>query len=42
MIVKYFKKRLALANAISRSGMGLCVVLAPFVQFLIESYGWQG
>ncbi|XP_054836020.1 monocarboxylate transporter 5 [Eublepharis macularius] len=42
MIVKYFKKRLALANAISRSGMGLCVLLAPFVQFLIESYGWQG
>ncbi|XP_015262044.1 PREDICTED: monocarboxylate transporter 5 [Gekko japonicus] len=42
MIVKYFKKRLALANAISRSGMGLCVVLAPFVQLLIESYGWQG
>ncbi|XP_060087606.1 monocarboxylate transporter 5 [Heteronotia binoei] len=42
MIVKYFKKRLALANAISRSGMGLCVVLAPFVQLLIESYSWQG
>nr|XP_056700776.1 monocarboxylate transporter 5 [Euleptes europaea] len=42
MIVKYFKKRLALANAISRSGMGLCVLLAPFVQLLIESYGWQG
>ncbi|XP_048354346.1 monocarboxylate transporter 5 [Sphaerodactylus townsendi] len=42
MVVKYFKKRLALANAISRSGMGLCVLLAPFVQLLIENYGWQG
>ncbi|XP_033008340.1 monocarboxylate transporter 5 isoform X1 [Lacerta agilis] len=42
MIVKYFKKRLALANAISRSGMGLSVILTPFVQVLIETYGWQG
>ncbi|XP_077190288.1 monocarboxylate transporter 5 isoform X2 [Paroedura picta] len=42
MIVKYFKKRLALANAISRSGMGLCVILAPVVQLLIEKYGWRG
>ncbi|KAJ7332871.1 hypothetical protein JRQ81_015051 [Phrynocephalus forsythii] len=40
--VKYFKKRLAVANAIGRSGMGVSVVLAPFVQFLIETYGWQG
>ncbi|XP_061486400.1 monocarboxylate transporter 5 isoform X2 [Rhineura floridana] len=42
MTVKYFKKRLALANAIGRSGMGLSVVLAPLVQLLIETYGWQG
>ncbi|KAH0618722.1 hypothetical protein JD844_018165 [Phrynosoma platyrhinos] len=42
MTVKYFKKRLALANAISRSGMGMSVVLAPFVQLLIQTYGWQG
>ncbi|XP_062834465.1 monocarboxylate transporter 5 isoform X2 [Anolis carolinensis] len=42
MTVKYFKKRLALANAIGRSGMGLSVVLAPFAQLLIETYGWQG
>lgn len=42
MIVKYFKKRLALANAIGRSGMGLSVILTPFVQVLIETYGWQG
>ncbi|XP_053101493.1 monocarboxylate transporter 5 isoform X2 [Hemicordylus capensis] len=42
MIVKYFKKRLALANAIGRSGMGLSVALAPLVQFLIDVYGWQG
>ncbi|XP_042318602.1 monocarboxylate transporter 5 isoform X2 [Sceloporus undulatus] len=42
MTVKYFKKRLALANAIGRSGMGLSVVLAPFVQLLIQTYGWQG
>ncbi|XP_062996561.1 monocarboxylate transporter 5 [Elgaria multicarinata webbii] len=42
MTVKYFKKRLALANAIGRSGMGLSVVLAPLVQFLIEMYSWQG
>uniref|UniRef100_A0A6J0UYA0 Monocarboxylate transporter 5 n=1 Tax=Pogona vitticeps TaxID=103695 RepID=A0A6J0UYA0_9SAUR len=40
--VKYFKKRLAVANAIGRSGMGVSVVLAPFVQFLIERYSWQG
>ncbi|XP_044299147.1 monocarboxylate transporter 5 [Varanus komodoensis] len=42
MTVKYFKKRLALANAIGRSGMGLSVALAPLVQFLIEVYSWKG
>ncbi|XP_070795752.1 monocarboxylate transporter 5 [Pituophis catenifer annectens] len=42
MVVKYFRRYLALANAIGRSGMGLSVVLTPLVQFLIEMYGWQG
>ncbi|KAK9404376.1 monocarboxylate transporter 5 [Crotalus adamanteus] len=42
MVIKYFRRYLALANAIGRSGMGLSVVLTPFVQFLIEMYSWQG
>ncbi|KAJ6659515.1 hypothetical protein lerEdw1_018750 [Lerista edwardsae] len=42
MTVKYFRKRLALANAIGRSGMGLSVALAPFVQLLTDTYGWRG
>uniref|UniRef100_A0A8C5SDU8 Solute carrier family 16 member 4 n=1 Tax=Laticauda laticaudata TaxID=8630 RepID=A0A8C5SDU8_LATLA len=42
MIVKYFRRYLALANAIGRSGMGLSVMLTPLVQFLIEMYSWQG
>ncbi|XP_063155908.1 monocarboxylate transporter 5 [Candoia aspera] len=42
MIVKYFRRYLAVANAIGRSGMGMSVVLTPFVQFLIETYSWQG
>ncbi|XP_066480729.1 monocarboxylate transporter 5 [Tiliqua scincoides] len=42
MTVKYFRKRLALANAIGRSGMGLSVMLAPLVQLLTDTYGWQG
>ncbi|KAM6455772.1 monocarboxylate transporter 5 [Liasis olivaceus] len=42
MIVKYFRRYLALANAIGRSGMGLSVVLTPLVQLLIEMYGWRG
>ncbi|XP_075766381.1 monocarboxylate transporter 5 isoform X8 [Pelodiscus sinensis] len=42
MTARYFKKRLALANAIARSGMGLTFVLAPFTQLLIDFYGWQG
>uniref|UniRef100_A0A8C0WDK6 Major facilitator superfamily (MFS) profile domain-containing protein n=1 Tax=Castor canadensis TaxID=51338 RepID=A0A8C0WDK6_CASCN len=42
VITKYFKKRLALATAIARSGMGLTFLLAPFTQFLIELYDWTG
>ncbi|XP_074833743.1 monocarboxylate transporter 5 isoform X2 [Carettochelys insculpta] len=42
MTARYFKKRLALANGIARSGMGLTFVIAPFTQLLIDSYGWQG
>uniref|UniRef100_A0A8C0INZ1 Solute carrier family 16 member 4 n=1 Tax=Chelonoidis abingdonii TaxID=106734 RepID=A0A8C0INZ1_CHEAB len=42
MTARYFKKRLALANAIARSGMGLTFILAPFTQLLIDFYGWQG
>ncbi|XP_012931012.1 monocarboxylate transporter 5 isoform X1 [Heterocephalus glaber] len=39
---KYFKKRLALATAIARSGMGLTFLLAPFTKFLIDLYDWTG
>ncbi|XP_005388976.1 PREDICTED: monocarboxylate transporter 5 isoform X2 [Chinchilla lanigera] len=39
---KYFKKRLALATAIARSGMGLTFLLAPFTKFLIDLYDWSG
>uniref|UniRef100_A0A8C3TAM9 Major facilitator superfamily (MFS) profile domain-containing protein n=1 Tax=Chelydra serpentina TaxID=8475 RepID=A0A8C3TAM9_CHESE len=42
MTARYFKKRLALSNAIARSGMGLTFILAPFTQLLIDFYGWQG
>ncbi|XP_067863855.1 monocarboxylate transporter 5 [Heptranchias perlo] len=42
MHAKYFKKRLATAYAISRSGMGLTFALAPFTQLLLEEYDWQG
>ncbi|XP_064425359.1 monocarboxylate transporter 5 isoform X2 [Latimeria chalumnae] len=42
MNAKYFKKRLATAYAIARSGMGLTFALAPFTQLLLEEYGWQG
>ncbi|KAJ8412038.1 hypothetical protein AAFF_G00143050 [Aldrovandia affinis] len=38
----YFKKRLATAYAIGRSGMGLTFALAPFTQFLLEQYDWHG
>ncbi|MBN3303101.1 monocarboxylate transporter 5 isoform X2 [Amia ocellicauda] len=38
----YFRKRLATAYSIGRSGMGLTFALAPFTQLLLESYGWQG
>ncbi|XP_042539707.1 monocarboxylate transporter 5 [Dipodomys spectabilis] len=42
VITKYFKKRLALATAIARSGMGLTFLLAPFTKFLIDLYDWTG
>uniref|UniRef100_A0A4W3J4V7 Solute carrier family 16 member 4 n=1 Tax=Callorhinchus milii TaxID=7868 RepID=A0A4W3J4V7_CALMI len=42
MQAKYFKKRLATAYAIARSGMGLTFALAPFTQLLLEEYDWQG
>ncbi|KAJ8360657.1 hypothetical protein SKAU_G00171820, partial [Synaphobranchus kaupii] len=38
----YFRKRLATAYSIGRSGMGLTFALAPFTQLLLEQYGWQG
>uniref|UniRef100_A0A8C6U1F8 Solute carrier family 16 member 4 n=1 Tax=Neogobius melanostomus TaxID=47308 RepID=A0A8C6U1F8_9GOBI len=38
----YFKKRLATAYAIGRSGMGLTFALAPFTQLLLDHYAWQG
>ncbi|XP_051890708.1 monocarboxylate transporter 5 [Pristis pectinata] len=42
MHAKYFKKRLATAYAIARSGMGLTFALAPFTQLLLVEYDWQG
>uniref|UniRef100_A0A673YR77 Solute carrier family 16 member 4 n=1 Tax=Salmo trutta TaxID=8032 RepID=A0A673YR77_SALTR len=38
----YFRKRLATAYSIGRSGMGLTFALAPFTQLLLEKYAWQG
>ncbi|XP_006628597.3 monocarboxylate transporter 5 isoform X2 [Lepisosteus oculatus] len=38
----YFRKRLATAYSIGRSGMGLTFALAPFTQLLLEQYGWEG
>ncbi|KAJ8258782.1 hypothetical protein COCON_G00177940 [Conger conger] len=38
----YFRKRLATAYSIGRSGMGLTFALAPFTQLLLEQYDWQG
>ncbi|XP_068454624.1 monocarboxylate transporter 5 [Clinocottus analis] len=38
----YFRKRLATAYAIGRSGMGLTFALAPFTQLLLDHYAWQG
>uniref|UniRef100_UPI00398E59CF monocarboxylate transporter 5-like isoform X2 n=1 Tax=Pristiophorus japonicus TaxID=55135 RepID=UPI00398E59CF len=39
---KYFRRRLTTAYAISRSGTGLTFALAPFLQYLLNEYGWQG
>ncbi|KAG7332450.1 hypothetical protein KOW79_004284 [Hemibagrus wyckioides] len=38
----YFRKRLATAYSIGRSGMGLTFALAPFTQLLLDQYAWQG
>ncbi|XP_051950382.1 monocarboxylate transporter 5 [Xyrauchen texanus] len=42
VIVIYFRKRLATAYSIGRSGMGLTFALAPFTQLLLDQYAWQG
>ena len=42
MIGRYFKKRRSLANGLSRSGGAATFFLAPLLQFLVDSYGWQG
>ncbi|NWR61453.1 MOT5 protein, partial [Bucorvus abyssinicus] len=42
MTAKRCRTRLALSNAIARSGMGLTFLMAPFTQLLIDLYGWQG
>ncbi|XP_039604468.1 monocarboxylate transporter 5 [Polypterus senegalus] len=42
MVARYFKKRLATAYSIGRSGMGLTFILAPFTQLLLQYYGLQG
>ncbi|XP_068183370.1 monocarboxylate transporter 5 isoform X2 [Antennarius striatus] len=38
----YFRKRLATAYSVGRSGMGLTFALAPFTQLLLDYYAWQG
>ena len=39
----YFEKRLALANGIALTAVGLSLfVIPPLAQFLIDEYGWQG
>ncbi|XP_075298948.1 monocarboxylate transporter 5 isoform X1 [Opisthocomus hoazin] len=42
MTAKRCRTRLAFSNAIARAGMGLTFLIAPFTQFLIDFYGWQG
>ncbi|XP_046728071.1 monocarboxylate transporter 5 isoform X2 [Silurus meridionalis] len=42
VIATYFRKRLATAYSIGRSGMGLTFALAPFTQLLLDQYAWQG
>ncbi|XP_078399351.1 monocarboxylate transporter 5-like isoform X2 [Cetorhinus maximus] len=39
---KYFHKKLTTACAISRSGTGLTFAVAPFLQYLLNEYGWRG
>ncbi|NWX03834.1 MOT5 protein, partial [Caloenas nicobarica] len=42
MTAKRCRTRLGFSNAIARAGMGLTFLIAPFTQFLIDFYGWQG
>ncbi|NXI38846.1 MOT5 protein, partial [Galbula dea] len=42
LTAKCCRPRLALSNALARSGMGLTFLLAPFTQLLLDLYGWQG
>ncbi|XP_048854536.1 monocarboxylate transporter 5 isoform X3 [Brienomyrus brachyistius] len=42
VIANYFRKRLATAYSIGRSGMGLTFALAPFSQLLLDQYAWRG
>ncbi|XP_024914838.1 monocarboxylate transporter 5 isoform X2 [Cynoglossus semilaevis] len=42
VMAQYFRKRLATAYSIARSGMGLTFALAPFTQLLLDWYAWQG
>ncbi|XP_048404161.1 monocarboxylate transporter 5-like isoform X1 [Stegostoma tigrinum] len=39
---KYFRRKLTTACAISRSGTGLTFAVAPFLQYLLNEYGWRG
>jgi len=43
IISGYFERRRALATGIAVSGSGIgMIVLAPFVEWLLEVYGWRG
>ncbi|KAK2526565.1 Slc16a4 [Columba guinea] len=42
MTAKRCRTRLGFSNAVARAGMGLTFLIAPFTQFLIDFYGWQG
>ncbi|XP_069792627.1 monocarboxylate transporter 5-like isoform X2 [Narcine bancroftii] len=39
---RYFRRKLTTACAISRSGTGVTFALAPFLQYLLNEYDWQG
>lgn len=42
MIGRYFKNRRSLANGLSRGGGAATFFLAPLLQYLVDSYAWQG